>query len=293
MFKNVQFYSFEGEVSFDPVGLELALLGRKSRKIGMMETACEGWESPNGSVELSSLVTGNRIVICMRRDDKVLPASVVREAVNERAKQIEEEAGRPVGRKEKGDIKDQVLQELLPQALVKTTRTLAYLSLDQNWMVIDASSASKAEELIELLRKTLGTLNVVVPATEASPESLMLQWLYDDSSIPENFTLSDSCELHINNESSGVIRCKGVDISRDEIKAHLNSGYRVTKLRMTWREQIEFTLHEDLSLHSLKFDAAVIDQAEGDDEQSRFDADMTIMTECLDTLINELMAVLV
>jgi recombination associated protein RdgC len=238
--------------------------------------------------------TNGAMMICLRREDKVLPASLVREQVADEVFKIEQEAGRPVGRKEKNDIKDQVLQQLLPRALVRASHTYACILPQQGWLIVNASSAKKSEELIEVLRKTLGSLNVVLPATTESPESAMTRWLMDDKTWPEGFTLEDECELQAGEGAEGTVRCKYIDVSSDEVRAHVASGRRVKKLAMNWREHLSFVLQEDLSIKRMRFDSAIVDEAgeSADDEASRFDADFSLMVAELIAFIPDLLAAL-
>ncbi len=294
-FKNIHVYKFEDDFKLNAMQLHEALEGRQARDCGQMEMACEGWAKPLGHAGQMLVHESNgALMVCLRREDKVLPTSLVNEQVVERSLQIEAEAGRPVGRKEKRDIKDQVLQELLPRALVRASHTYACIMPKQGWFVVNASNAGKAESLIELLRKTIGTLNVVLPATKESPESAMTRWLMDDAALPEGFTVEDECELQAGEGAEGVVRCKYVDLSSAEVRAHASLGRRVKKMALNWRERMSFILHDDMSVRRLKFDSAVLDEAgeSGGDELSRFDADFTIMVAELSGFIPELLAAL-
>jgi len=294
-FKNIHIYTFEDDFKLTAEQLHEALERRKSRACGQMELSCEGWAKPLGHAGQMLVHESNgALMLCLRREDKVLPASLVREQVEERAMQIEAEAGRAVGRKEKGDIKDQVLQELLPRALVRASHTFACILPQQGWLVVDASSANKADALIELLRKTLGTFNVVLPATKESPESAMTRWLMNDEAVPDMFSAEDECELQAGEGGEGVVRCKYVDVSSDEVRAHVALGRRVKKLAMNWNERMSFVLYDDMSVHRLKFDAAVLDEAGGGghDEVGRFDTDFTLMVAEFGEFIPALLAAL-
>jgi len=294
-FKNIQFYKLEGDFKLTAQQLHDKLEGRKARACGQMELACEGWDKPLGrSGHMLVHESGGALMICLRREDKVLPASLVREQVADEVFKIETEAGRAVGRKEKLDIKDQVLQQLLPRALVRASHTYACILPKQGWLIVNAASAKKSEELIEVLRKTLGTLNVVLPATTESPESAMTRWMMDDASVPAGFTLEDECELQASEGAEGVVRCKYIDVSSAEVRAHVASGRRVKKLAMNWREHLSFVLQEDLSIKRMRFDSAIVDEASesADDEASRFDADFSIMVAELTAFIPDLLAAL-
>ncbi len=284
-FKNIHFYRFEASFKMTGQQLHEALESRKARSCGQMELSCEGWSRPLG-LDGQMLVheTDGKLMICLRREDKVLPASLVRELVEEKAFEIEQEAGRPVGRKERTDIKDQLMNELLPRALVKASHTYAYIDVNKSdakndWLIVNAASAKKAEELIMLLRKTLGTLNVVLPQTNISPESAMTQWLLNEENLPEGFDIEDECELRAAGESTSVIRCKHVDVASSEIRAHLSTGKRVHRMAMNWQEKLSFVLHDDLSIRRIRYDDELLEQADaGGDQLAQFDADFSMMS---------------
>jgi len=293
-FKNIHFYQFESPFKMSGEQLHETLLTRKARRCGHMEMDTQGWCSPLGQgSETMVFQSGANLMICLRREDKVLPASLVREQVEEQALAIEAEAGRPVGRKERRDLKDLVLQQLMPKAMVRSSQTFACILPESGWLIVNAASPKKSEELIETLRKTLGTLNVVLPSTSESPEGAMTRWLLNESALPHGFTLEDACEMQAATETAGVIRCNKVDINREEVRAHVSSGYRVRRLALNWQERLSFMLYEDLSVRRMRFDSAVLDDADGgDDEASRFDADFTIMSSELTEFIPVLLAAL-
>lgn len=293
-FRNIHFYRFEEPFKMTGQQLHEALESRKARNCGQMEPACEGWAKPLGrDGQMLVHETDSKLMICLRREDKVLPASLLRERVEEKAFVIEQEAGRPVGRKERADIKDQVLQELLPRALVKASHTYAYIDPKNGWLIVNASSAKKSEELILLLRKTLGTLNVVLPQTDTSPEAAMTGWLLSEESLPQGFDVEDECELRSSGELTSVIRCKHVDVASSEIRAHVSSGKRVFRMAMNWQEKLSFVLYHDLSIRRIRYDTELVEQADaGGDDMAQFDADFAIMGAELSGFIPALLAAL-
>ncbi|MDX8389960.1 MAG: recombination-associated protein RdgC [Mariprofundaceae bacterium] len=293
-FRNIHFYSFEESFKMTGAELNKALESRKARNCGQMETDCEGWTKPLG-LEGRMLVheTDGRLMICLRREDKVLPASLLRERVEEKAFVIAQEAGRPVGRKERADIKDQVLQELLPRALVRASHTYACIDPKNGWLIVNASSAKKSEELILLLRKTLGILNVILPQTNTSPEAAMTQWLSNEQSLPQGFDLEDECELRSSGELTSVIRCKHVDVESSEIRAHVSAGKRAFRMAMNWQGKLSFVLHDDLSIRRIHYDTELMDQADANDDGiAQFDADFAMMGAELSAFIPALLSAL-
>ena len=298
-FRNIHYYRFEEPFKMTGQQLHEALESRKARSCGQMELACEGWAKPLG-LDGQMLVheSDGMLMVSLRREDKVLPASLVRERVEEKAFEIEQEAGRPVGRKERADIRDQLMNELLPRALVKASHTYAYIHVNKSdpknsWLIVNAASPKKSEELIMLLRKTLGTLNVVLPQTNISPESAMTQWLLSDENLPDGFDVEDEVEMRAAGEFTSIIRCKHVDLAADEIRAHLASGKRVHRMAMNWQDKLSFVLHDDLSIRRIRYSDELLEQADaGGDELAQFDADFAIMSAELSGFIPALLAAL-
>ena len=89
-------------------------------------------------------------------------------------------------------------------------------------------------------------------------------------------------------DDGGVVRCKGQDLSSEEIQNHLAAGKLVTKLAVDWQERIQLMLSDDGSLKRLKFADTLREQNDDidrDDFAQRFDADFILMTSELAALI--------
>jgi len=293
-FRNIQFYRFDQPFFMSEKQLHAALQRHQARDCGQMELACEGWARPLGRAgRMLTHAADGRLMICLRREDKALPASLVRERMEEKVFEIEEQAGRAVGRKERADIKEQVMRDLLPRALVKASHTYAYIDAKNSWLIVNAASAKKAEELIMLLRKTMETLNVVLPQTAISPETAMTQWLMDDASLPQGFEVEDECELRSVGEVTSSIRCRYMDVVCKEVRAHVATGKRVHNMGMNWQGKLSFVLHDDLSIRRIRYDSELVEQADaGGDELAQFDADFAIMSAELAELIPALLSAL-
>ena len=91
-------------------------------------------------------------MLAARKEEKILPASVIRDALEEQVAQIELEQSRKVSNKEKKQIKDDVTLSLLPKAFTRYQDIFSYIDVTQGWLIIDASSFNKAEELTSYLR---------------------------------------------------------------------------------------------------------------------------------------------
>lgn len=278
-FRNLSLYRLSGRIETDPEVLHSLLLGKAFQPCSGLDTHRIGWVPPLGR-HGQALVhpADGRLMFCMRREERILPPAVVRESLEERIEQIETEEGRPVGRKEKSRLRDEIVVDLLPRAFTRSQHTFAYLDPAAGWVVIDAASAKKAEELLGLLRESLGSLKVRPLAVAHSPALLMTRWL--ESGLPKGFEAGDECELREPVEKGAVVRVRKMDLAGEEIQTHLESGLQVTRLAVEWDGRLQCLLGDDLVVRRLRFTDLVMEEAAdtaADDAAARFDADFALM----------------
>ncbi|WP_461537943.1 recombination-associated protein RdgC [Spongorhabdus nitratireducens] len=296
-FKNLILYRFTQTLETDNETLETKLAEKRFRPCGSQDTVTYGWVSPLGEdSEMLTHVAGQCTMITACKEEKILPASVIREHVEEKVQLIEAEQGRQVFRKEKESIKEEVIQTLLPRAFTRRTKTFAYIDRQHGWMIVDAGSFKKAEEMTAALRQAIGSLPVVPPALKTAPTATMTQWIKaGDIHMPTSFSLGDECDLRDPGDEGGIVRARRMDLGAEEITHHLEAGKLANRLALSWNEDLSFVLGEDLIIRRLKFGDLLQEQAEeqgGEDRASQFDADFSIMHMTLARFLGELVNVL-
>ncbi len=224
-------------------------------------------------------VVGDYIMLCAQTQDRLLPASVVREATEEKVAELEERQARKIYRKEKKQIQEDMFAQLLPRAFTRNQRTYAYLAPKDNLLVVDAASAPKAEEFVNLLRDTLGSFPVSLPDSVRSPADVMTHWLRKHKAT-DNFFLEEDCELYNPLDGSNVVRCKGQDLESEEISAHLEAGKQVKSLGVSWNSLLSCIIHDDLSIKRLRFEE-MREESDSFAEESaaqKFDQEFALMS---------------
>ena len=197
-------------------------------------------------------------------------------------------------KKEKDAIKEEIIVDLLPRAFSRFQQTFAWINPQDGFIAVDASSAKRAEDLLALLRKTIGSLPVVPLAMTTPPELTLTEWL-KEGSAPAGFALEDEVELRSALEHGGIIRAKQQDLLSDEIKVHLDADKLVTKLALNWAETVSFVLGDDMSIKRLKFSEELREQNDdvtNEDIAARFDADFALVTGELSRFVPELITAL-
>ena len=289
MFKNARLFRLVTPFGLDAAGLEAELAHRPFRPCGPVETATLGWSAPLGE-DTAALVhgVGGCLLLCARKQERLLPSAAVAEALDERINEIESGEARDIGRAERRRIKEQIVNEMLPRAFTRSRRTLLYIDTQAGWLVVDAGSERQAEDVISLLRETLGSLPAKPPAAARPAGDILTGWLLTGES-PADFAPADACELRDPKDGTGVIRCSGQDLGSEEILNHLRAGKRVVKLALEWDQRLSFVLADDLSLKRLRLDTALLDEmGDGENPAARLDAEFAIMALQLRELIDRL-----
>ncbi|RKZ86874.1 MAG: recombination-associated protein RdgC [Candidatus Parabeggiatoa sp. nov. 1] len=293
-FKNLHIFRFlEQPVTITADALHEELTKAVFQPCGKMDMDSMGWVPPLGR-EGESLVhtTNNGIIFTARTDTKILPASVVREFVHEKIEEIETQQMRKVRKREKDEIREEVLFELVPRAFTRSTYMSAYIDITHGWLLVDTSSRKKAEEFVSFLRQTMGSLPVVPIKVQQAPANVMTQWLVKENECPADFELADACVLA--DQEGAVVNCKRQDLLAEEIHGHLEAGKVVTRLAFEWNERLALVLDDELvirRLQALDLIQAQINDASAETPVQRFDADFTVMTLELAALIKRLFEV--
>lgn len=262
---------------------------------GSQDMAKTGWVSPFGEVSDRLFhLAGGHLLLSIRREEKIIPKQTIADELKKKVSRLEQEQGRRLKKTEKDSIRDEVLHSLLPRAFTKNSLVRIWVNTAAGLIVIDTSSARRAEDSLALLRKTLGSLPVV-PLTMENPIELTLTEWVRSGTAPAGFSIGDEAVLKAILEDGGTGRFKKQDLACDEILNHIEAGKVVTQISMDWQQRISFTLSDDGILKRLKFADQLISQNDDIDREDiaqRFDADVTLMTGELSQLISDLTAAL-
>ena len=280
-FRNLLLYRLSSDTVLTADALETALASKPALPCGSQTPSTYGFVAPFGTSEDAPLVHSGQgfFLICARTEERMLPSSVVRDAVKEKTDEIEATESRKVYKKEKDQIKDEVIQALLPRAFIRRSKTYAAIAPAQGLILVDTASAKRAEELLSTLREVLGSLPVRPVSVKTAPSATFTEWVKQHHAS-HGLVLSDECELRDSAEDGGIIRIKREDLASEEIQNHLAAGKLVTQLTLTWDEKLSFLIDDKLAIKRLRFDDLLQDQAEqdgGDDAAGQFDASFVLM----------------
>ena len=226
-FKNLLVYRLDAKWKAGTRNLEKTLAGRALQPCNSFEMESHGWVPAQSGESFLYTLNGHSL-LTLGSEQKILPASVVRQVAAERAAALAIKQGHSIGRKQMREIKAQVLDELLPRALTRRQTTAAWLDGANRWFVVDTVAESKAHRLVEILLKSGHDFPAKRLDTHLSPAAAMTGWLAKGE-ISADFTIDQDLELRAGDAGKATVRyarhdLTGKDIGVDDGEAQLRQG---------------------------------------------------------------------
>lgn len=291
LFKNIVVYRIGPEWTPPPLErLEDALQRLAFLPCGPTQEHSAGWVPPRGKDNGAMVESfGGQWIAQLAVERKAVPGGAVRAELDARCKALEAERGRKPGRKEKAEIKQEIVQSFLPRAFSKRSAHCLWLDAEKRVLVIAAGSMKAAEPTVKQLVDVMADLGHVLPlaplSTALAPATAMADWL-TTKLPPEGFTIDRDLELKKPGEERSVVRYARHNLELDEIGQHIQEGKLPTQLALTWNDKVSFVLTEQLGIRKIDI-RGVKDVAKGEDG---FDADAAIATGELSGLLPQLVA---
>lgn len=264
MFSNVITYQI---VEADFSDLEAKLAAMPFHPCQSLDPLRYGFVPAVGSEYAHRILSGETL-ICAKKQVKLLPGGAVKEAVDAKVAELSQAESRPVGRKERQALKDEMIFSMLPNAPTKSRLTYAYIAGDL--LVVGAAARSEAEDLCSKLREALGSLKLVPVATHSSIEQVFTNAACGHVGLGR-FEFGNEVEL-LGTKHGEIVRGKNVDITGAEIQSHISSGMLITKARVSFCETASVTVCNDLSLKRIVLPGADTGGSPEEQKSSEFAA---------------------
>ena len=271
--------------------LEIALAENWFCSISGLDWFSEGFYCPVPFGKPIIFEAQKTMLISLMREEKVLPSAVIKHKLDEQIIKIQANEGRNVGRKEKQELREAIIDNLLPKALTKSSRTNGLLA--KGWLWTDTANRRKAENLLTKLREALGGLPAQQPDTRQSPSSLMTNWLLQGEA-QGRFELDSDVTLVSVGDVAPKVKISRKDLTATDVVQHAKNGMIVTELGLVWNERVAFILTQDFTLKRIKWLDVVQEEAEGeaDDAHSKAYATQLLMAAALSVMLGELVELL-
>lgn len=290
-FRNLQIYRLPAPWACTAEALAAALAPQSFTPASANELLRMGWLGPRDPGALVHVVNG-QYLLTLVTEAKILPESVIRAAAKVKAAELAEAQGFYPGKIAMKEIKERVADELLPRAFSRISYTPVWIDPSHGWLVVDAASAAKADDVIKLLLMAVDRMPLVSLRVNRSPVQCMTAWLETDEA-PLGFTVDQDATMRATGESKASIGYRKHALEVDDMRRHIAAGKMCTRLAMTWADKISFVLDESLAIKSVKpLDVITTNDKSPRDEHERFDSDMTLMTGELAEMLADLVEAL-
>lgn len=238
-----------------------------------------GWVSPLGEAD-APLTRGLNgcFMITLQIEEKILPASVVNQALQDKIKLIEANEARKVRQKEKLGYKDELVHTLLTRAFTKLTCLHAYIDTRYHWLVLNTISPAKTELFISMFQKAFG--ECIERPDVIKPSALLTHWMKSQNT-PSTFSIGKACVLQDPEQQNRVVRCQQQDLFTSGIQTIFKEGFDVIQMELCWQDRLRFNIADDFSLRGVSLAEEDINEMKEtyETKQERFDADLILMSE--------------
>lgn len=246
--------------------------------VPIMEAEAEssGWDD-------LTLVVGKQALAYFVQEKKHLPKSAVDSELELRCGAFEKSQKFAPGKRQRKEIKELVIDEMLPRAFPTKRRTAVWFDFEKQRIVIDSPSAPVIDAIQLSLNKTyenLGLQDIKWPAPK-----VVTEWLFE---APQDFTLDDAVTLQYPGEHGKVVKYLKADLADDDVLRHTQKhNAAVQSLAMTYDSRVSFVMTPDLQIRGIKA-LDVIQKVEKDVDA--VENDFVLMTLELGRLIDTLIA---
>lgn len=219
-------------------------------------------------------------------ETKLLPASVVRDQLNDLVLKKEAELNRELKKNEKEALKTALIGQLLSRAFATRRDMLVYVHPEHGIAAVSASSAKRAEKALAMLREAFTTFPAKVLQPRCAVDDRMTSWI-SKGELPERFALGTDIVLKSTDDEGGVIRASREDLSSDEIGVHIEAGKLTSELQLTYNDALTMVLTSDIALKRMKPTDQYLERnlpEKADDRAADLQAHLILQGELLDEL---------
>lgn len=251
-----------------------------------------GWMPVIGEEELVHEVTDCNL-ICLGKEERILPRAVIQRFLVERIKDMEEQQLRTIKRAERSQIAEDLEFELLPKSFCVQKQLFALFDTLSNRLIVNTSSTTQASQVVSSLRKSVPNAHIEPLLYQENIAMQLAQWISDPSVLPAPFSLASDCSLFSLNDEKKRISCKGYELPAEEILALLSQGLAAAEISLIWQDRIQFTLTHEFTLKRIKSLDYLVDEfneiGELEEERLQKDAALSLVNGELRGLINDLL----
>jgi len=294
LFKNATIFNLDAEfvrniIDSEGADLSEALLSREFKPIVGAVPLSAGFVPPCEFTDELDYTLNTYSLIALRIEKKVLPASLVKKAVEEEVEQFRARNGYRPGRKQRMELAEDVRSNLLLRAPSVHRDTRALIDLKCNRIIIDSVSTGVVSQFVEALNRLDVSVGLSKIQTVKHPRACMTDWLLDGD-IHESFMVGESATFE--GQGSAKVTYKQARPSHEEVMKHTSEGRACTRLELTFRDWFTFTLTAGLEIRGIKHIDQGTEKADELDKEGQLQSDIALFGGQMRELCDDLFAAL-
>lgn len=289
-------FEFDADWGDDLESLEQALVERRLRDCPKHAYFTEGWATPYKVCTNDLYLKEDAYChLNLTKASRILPTSVIQAAVIAKSEEYERENAKAASSSLKKQFKEELAFELLPKAFVVEKGLALYIDNDKKRVYVDTASNTTATQVIALLVKTFGSMNLSKPFSEISAPVIFSSWLKSPSEIPQGLELGKRCKLTCLKEGKSSYVCKDMEYHLDELLSLIDSGLDVVEIELIWQDKMSFVLTSDLVIKGIKYLDVIAERQkeflEAEDAKLILEANLLLMRQTLGGLTDFILSI--
>ncbi len=287
MLRNARFYQFKGDWPDTEESLSLKLSAGGFVPCAPLVERSSGWVAvqPDGEGLFSRRLNGADL-LKLRSQSRVLPASAINEALEERVEEFRSRMEEEPRSREKRRMKAEIKDELMSKALVKSERIWGYVDIKNKFLVIDAGQEAKAERFLRHIRLIFDGLDIQ-PLKYKQPVGELLTKLFLGD-LPPQFNIGQECRMQDAANTKATVRWNNFDLTDTSIRSHVADGMHLTHLAVEYDQALSFVMDENGVLTKLKLIGMDDDDNKDEDPLALQDAEFALLSGLLRNLSKDL-----
>lgn len=227
----------------------------------------------------------------LTQTQRLLPASVLKAALEEKKQAFEVENQHAMSRSEVLQAKETLEFDLLPKAFTVNKKRWFYIDTEKQWIVVNSPQATQASDVISYLIKAFGSHGFAPMQLNHALPNLMKHWLINPESLSYGFALGAQCQLVRSEDDKTTYNCKDIETHHEHLCELLDQGYQVKSLELIWEEKMSLSLMDNLVFKRVKcldlINETLKENGNLESQLAQFDGDMALLTGELRLLMTD------
>lgn len=225
------------------------------------QAASYGFVEP---IEREGLIVDFDTGICfaVRFDSKVVPSSAVKAETDKRCAAERDARGRQVGKKERAEIKEQVLSEFYAKAFVRTKIVRCFYHTESKTLIVPCGQGD-SDRIVSLLVRACGSVKTETIWVSSQKQGLTtrlrdyvdqgLTGVYGNPSF-DNFNLEGNVELKLEKQKLSI-KVTDIDNALEGLHEALKRGFQVESIGLSDGDACSFRLTHGLNIKAISLPA--------------------------------------